>query len=393
MTVHGNPLRSEDVRMKNEKIILHAIQQSSQISQSRIVKLTGLKAPTVLRIFTYLEEQGLIMLADFTEGGSERKGRRPVYYQVNPQAHYVIGIEMYSKEISIVVVDFAKQPVYSKNVSDAGFRDADELFAMVCTLIREALSTLGLDRKQVLGIGVGAPGRVKVSNGEIIFYARVRNLENYPMGSMLEEEFSLPVQVNNNASVVALNAYRRGLAGESQSLLTFLIRTGVGGGYIYHGKLMTPQERTAVELGHISPDRNGRPCGCGAQGCIESYLSEVALLEDAASELKTASLEELDELVGQQDPKAAAFIEERGRYLALGARDLYRLFAPDTMLIITRYKHIAESYAKTVYDLLKNDAFLHKEQGLLVLPGVYDPLEACRGAADLIFASYFMQEV
>ena len=393
MAISSNPLRGEDVRQKNEKLILHAILQHGSISQSEIVSLTGLKAPTVLRIFSYLEKNGLIQVNEQAQrDNGDRKGRRPVYFQVNPRVHYVIGIELWSKQVSLVVTDFAKRPVYSRTLVDDAMEYSEQLYRHIAEMITEAVDSLGLDQSQILGIGVGAPGRIKVTNGEIIYYSRIKNLENFPLGKRLEEEFGLPVMVNNNASVLAVNAFRRGQMDSSRTLLTILIRTGVGGAYICHGTLLTPQGRTAVELGHLSVDMHGRECVCGAKGCLETYLSEVALREDAADALGTASLEDLDKRIAEQEPRTLEFMKQRAEYLSVAARDLYRLFAPDTILIITRYEHISKCYRDMIYRTLQEDSFCHKEQGVEVTASVYDPEEACRGAADLIFDAYFMME-
>ncbi len=125
MKIHDAPLRSEDVRQKNEKIILQAIQKSRGLSQSEVVALTGLKAPTVLRIFTYLEERGLIQVTDTVERQlPERKGRKPVFYQVNPTTHYTIGIEFWSRQISIIMTDFQKNLIYSSTVAFVAIENA-----------------------------------------------------------------------------------------------------------------------------------------------------------------------------------------------------------------------------------------------------------------------------
>ncbi len=390
MGVVINPLRGEDVRQKNEKLILQAIQQRKTISQSEIVALTGLKAPTVLRIFSYLEQQGLIEITEYVHPSSkERKGRKPVFYRVNPKAHYVIGVELWSKQVSIAVADFSKKLIYSKSIP-VSIEHSEELYAMVHDLITEAVSSLSFDMTSVLGIGVGAPGRIKVKNGEIIYYSRVKDLENFPMARRLEEDFSVPVLVNNNASVVAMNVFRRESMDSSRTLLTILIRSGVGGAYICHGRLLTPQGRTAVELGHLSIDLHGRECDCGGKGCLEAYISEISLLDDAKQELGIDSLEELDSRIGEGQESALLFIQQRGEYLSCAARDLYHLFAPDTIMIITRYPQISRVYAEFAEDVLSRDSFCQKEEVVQVIPGVYDPVEACSGAADLVFDSYFL---
>ena len=93
-----NPLRASDVRQHNEKMVLFLIYQAkrSGVSQSEVVQSTGLKAPTVFRIFNHLEEDGLIEpLALIQPETLQKKGRRPVAYRVRENALYTIGLEFW----------------------------------------------------------------------------------------------------------------------------------------------------------------------------------------------------------------------------------------------------------------------------------------------------------
>ena len=112
MSSKSKPLRSEDMREKNEKLILRYIHQNEGISQSQIVQLTGLKAPTVLRIFSILETNGLIKIKKNHQekNSSEKKGRKPVFYKVNPTARYVVGVEFWAQTACVLIVDFEKKP-------------------------------------------------------------------------------------------------------------------------------------------------------------------------------------------------------------------------------------------------------------------------------------------
>ncbi|NQT60835.1 MAG: ROK family protein [Bacteroidetes bacterium] len=390
MKIHDAPLRSEDVRQKNEKLILQAIQKSRGLSQSEIVSLTGLKAPTVLRIFTYLEERGLIRITETVDRQlPERKGRKPVFYQVNPTAHYIIGVEFWLCQISIIMTDFQKNLIYRKTIADAEIGKADELVKTLDDLIQQALSESGVPIEKILGIGVGAPGRIDTEQGKAIYYGRIRNMFNLPLREHLEKLFSIPVFINNNAGVVAMNAYRRGSAKNAHALITVLIRSGVGGAFINDGELMLVQGKTAMEIGHAAIDLNGPECFCGAKGCLEAYIAESVVLQDAQQRFPVKDLEELDALAGEGHQGAVALLEEKGTLLGVETRNLFRLFSPDSFLIMTRFPNTSRIYADKVNEALAGDFFCQESTTINVYHDVYDSVEAGRGAADLVFEDYF----
>lgn len=390
MKIHDAPLRSEDVRQKNEKIILQAIQKSRGLSQSEVVALTGLKAPTVLRIFTFLEERGLIKVTESVDRQlPERKGRKPIFYQVNPITHYTIGIEFWSRQISIIMTDFQKKLIYSRTVVDAEIGIAEDLVKTLDKLIQQALSESGIPIDKILGIGVGAPGRIDTEQGKAIYYGRIRNMINLPLREHLEKLFSIPVFINNNAGVVALNAYRRGSAKNAHALITVLIRSGVGGAFINGGELMLVQGKTAMEIGHAAIDLNGPKCFCGARGCLEAYIAESVVLQEAQNLFPVQNLEELDVMAGAGHAGTIALLEEKGALLGVETRNLFRLFSPDSFLIMTRFPNISRIYAEKVNETLKGDFFCQEAPTINVYYDVYDSVEAGRGAADLVFEDYF----
>ncbi len=391
MTLQNMPLRGEDIRKKNEKIVLCAIQKSDGLSQSDIVNLTGLKAPTVLRIFTILEKRGLIKIAkDYAIKDLDKRGRKPVYYRVIPTAHYVIGVEFWSRTAHVLIVDFSKQPVYSEDLTFPEGSDADTIVALIGDLVVRALEKTGIEKEKILGMGIGAPGRINVDTGEIIYYARIIGFTNYPLGSRLQERFKMHVSVNNNAGVIAMNAYRRGVAKNSDALFTYFIRQGVGGAFITNGRLVSVLGKTVFEVGHTTAVVDGRPCYCGAKGCLETYISETAILEAACRNgYDFTEIEQVAQKLRNGDETLERLIRKEAVQLVMSAQNIFRTLSPDGFLIITRSKEISELYAKIIQECLVHDSYNAKDAKVVVYADTYSPIEAGFGACDLIFDRFF----
>ena len=386
--MESTPLRSEDVREKNEKLVLRYIQHSQGISQSEIVQKTGLKAPTVLRIFSILEADGLIMVQknpperDF----GDKKGRRPVYYTVNPRARYVIGLEFWSLTAFILVVDFARNPVYSLEICLREDVDALTIYSQLEKLIAQAITESGIDPARILGLGVGAPGQVDVKTGEIISYRKTKGFTNFNLGQRLHERFGCRVKVANNAGVIALHAYRQGVAKESHALFTFFIRRGVGGAFIHEGNLFSVLGKTAFEVGHTIVNMDGKSCYCGSRGCLEAYISEAAILESLEeNDLHFDTIEEVEQRLAVEDRAVTDIVRQCARYLSVSGQSVLRLLSPDGFLIITRFRTLSRIFADELEQMIRCDAC---EDCVQVYHNAYAPLEAGLGACDLIFDEY-----
>ena len=390
MNLKSTPLRSEDVREKNEKLILRYIHQSDGISQSQIVQLTGLKAPTVLRIFSILESNNLIKIKTNHQekGSSEKKGRKPVFYRVNPTARYIVGVEFWSKTACVLIVDFAKNPVYSLNICLREGENADDVYTELESLIDQAIHDSKINRDKIIGIGVGAPGQVNMDTGEIVNYRKIPGFSAYPLGQKLTDHFELPIFVANNAGVIAMNAYRQGIAQTSEALFTYLIRRGVGGAFIHRGTLFSVLGKTAFEVGHTITDMNGKSCYCGSSGCLETNVSESAILEYVVEEgYQFSEIEEVEQELLRGNKDLEQKIAVCGNHLAVSAKNILRIVSPDGFLIITRFKNISRIFAQEIEDAIRKDI---PESKTKVYYDEYRSLEAGLGACDLVFDNYFL---
>lgn len=385
----GEPLRGNDVREKNEKLVLQIIHKSDGISQSEVVQLTGLKPPTVFRIFSSLEEGGLIEAFDKKVPVSERKGRRPVYYRTKADARFIIGIDFWVRSASIVIVNFSGEPVYKEVTELHDFIDAEQVVTVLEDLIEKSLQRAGIPRDRLIGIGIGAPGRVDIETGTVVHYGRIRGMNNFSIKATIEEKFGLPVFVHNNATVVALSEYRYGVAKNKNNLLTVLIRSGVGGSFINDGKIFVTNNRTTLEIGHMTIDIHGRECDCQHRGCLESYVSEEVLIHDIRDTGIEVNFDDLDRAIASQDKKVLAVLDEKAMIIAEGIYSLYQLFGPDSFLLVTRSEALSDYLADAIQQKLKWTDEADVDEKCVVLPCKYDPILAGVGASDLVLDQFF----
>ncbi|MFQ3548003.1 MAG: ROK family transcriptional regulator [Termitinemataceae bacterium] len=392
------PLRSTDIRERNEKMILSLVQKHRQLSQSEVVALTGLRAPTVFRIFSALESAGYIRPAAMDERRGppsgvlplteEKKGRKPQYFEVVPEAFYTIGIDFWSQSATLAVGDFAGEIRYIDEERFPPDLNADGVMAKLQNLIDRSREAVGMKESCLLGFGIGAPGRIDIETGMVIDYKRIPGMQRFPIAQLVQERYGVPVYLHNNASLAALAELKYGAARGAKSLFTFLVRSGVGGAYIEHQQPLTFLGKSALEVGHLCMTCDGPPCTCGRQGCLESYMSEDGLLGFAQQTIPMQSMEELetklqtadrDEILAALDIPLAMF--ERA------IRNIHTLFVPESYLIICRFPALAalleEECCRRLADLVRWDGLPPEIHAV-----VYDSRRIGRGATDLVIERF-----
>jgi predicted NBD/HSP70 family sugar kinase len=391
--MNRRPLRSYDVRERNEKLVLSIIHGADGISQSEVASITGLKPPTVFRIFSQLQADGVIRECTPDRPSTPSKGRKPSFYCVVPESLYIIGIDFWAGSAAVVVADFAGDAVYSQVTEIPPDIGADAVMGEISALVRRAIASSGLGAEKVLGIGVGAPGIVDIGTGTIVRYPRIPGFDGYGVAARIEEEFGWPVHVHNNTAVLALGEYRYGCAAGHQSVMTFLVRSGVGGAFLQDGRVLTNRGRTVLEVGHMVLDPDGEGAS-GLDGSLEAYLSEGAL-EATVRNCGFGSLAEFGERpAASASPVSDACpdLREAARRFAQAVHSLSNLLNPESYLIVSRHRWLSEYLAAALDEYLDSDAPGLSEGAAAVLPQTYDPLRACHGAADLVLDRFFARE-
>lgn len=197
----------------------------------------------------------------------------------------------------------------------------------------------------VAGIGVGCPGTV---DRGVVRYSNNLNWRDFPLAAFLGARTGLPVYLGNDANVAALGEALAGCAQGAESAVILTLGTGVGGGVVLGGKLLTGYTGAASEPGHMvildTPDAPA--CTCGRRGCLEALASATALIR-MTKEARRACPESLLHVLapeeGDVDGRTAFDAAARGdaagqgvvdrytHYLAVGVANLINIFFPEVV--------------------------------------------------------------
>lgn len=133
---------------------------------------------------------------------------------------------------------------------------------------------------QVSGIGAGAPN-ANYYSGEIELAPNLPWKGTIPLRRLIEEAFGLPVTITNDANATAIGEMIYGAAKGMKDFIIITLGTGVGSGFVANGQLIYGHDGFAGELGHVIAVRDGRDCGCGRKGCLETYSSATGIVRTA----------------------------------------------------------------------------------------------------------------
>ena len=249
-----------------------------------------------------------------------------------------IGVDLGGTNIKAALVDAQGKVLQQESCPTALPRSAEAICGDVVRLCKQLMEKAhGL----VAGIGVGCPGTVDPETG-VVLYANNLGWKQFPMGPFLTQRLGLPVVMGNDANVAAFGEAMAGCAKDAQSAVILTLGTGVGGGVVLDGRLLTGYTGAAAELGHMMIEKDGEPCTCGCRGCLETYASATALIRQtrramtAHPESLMNTLAKPDEVTGrtafdaafQGDAAARQVVQEYIRYLAIGIASLINIFFP-----------------------------------------------------------------
>ena len=213
----------------------------------------------------------------------------------------------------------------------------------VADAIRDKLAERSVEKEEVVGIGVGVPA--PVTNGGIVKQTANLSWGYKNVKAELEELTGITTKVENDANIAALGEMWKGGGVGNENMVMITLGTGVGGGIIYNGRILTGTNGAGGEIGHIvaNPLEKKR-CGCGKTGCLEQYasatgivrLAKRALLDfdgETVLDIQTVTAKDVFDAVKAGDRAAIEIAEEFGRYLGYAMATISTLVDPSIYVI------------------------------------------------------------
>lgn len=255
---------------------------------------------------------------------------------------YYMGIDVGGTFVKGVIINERGETVIDGDIPTVG----GEKLADCIEVLADRL-VLGANKvfSSLSGVGVCCPGLVDAQSGTVIFAGNL-NLNNYPLGELLNKKFGVPVKVCNDANAAALGEAKFGAGKNYSDSVLITLGTGVGGGIVIGGKLFEGNKSAGAEIGHMVIERGGHKCTCGRRGCFEVYCSARALTEktrekmeeDTSSQMwKTYTYDSADARTAFEymdtDATAKKVVNWYLERLACGIINLANIFRPQVIML------------------------------------------------------------
>src|SRR5690625_4727224 len=222
----------------------------------------------------------------------------------------LLGIDIGGTTVKIGMVDHEGEIIHKWEIPTTIGSQSHLLVHHIWQSVLDYADSFSLKTTQLKGIGIGAPGFIDNKTG-IVHEAVNIGWKNYHLADEFKKISGLPIFVENDANVAALGENWIGGGNHAKHLIAVTLGTGVGGGIIIDGSIVTGESGTAGEIGHLTIDRHGYDCNCGRKGCLETITSATGIVNQA-----------MDLIASNPKSKLANFYMEQG---SITAKDVFTL--------------------------------------------------------------------
>ncbi|HET7419301.1 MAG TPA: ROK family transcriptional regulator [Candidatus Dormibacteraeota bacterium] len=321
------------LRDRNRQRVMEILRVQGQISQADIARATGLSRTTVSSLIAELKDAGLVLDVD-ARPGPARGGRPGVQLVLRDPSRVVAGIDFGHSHVGIAIADMAHNVLAERVFELDVNRQAVQALEGASRMFGEVLDAAGVDRRNVLGAGIGIPGPVDRARGTAGSSTILPGWVGLRIASEMEERLGVPVQIENDANLGALAELTWGAGRDCASFAYVKAATGIGAGIVIDGRLLRGATGTAGEIGHTTLDEAGPLCYCGNRGCLETVASGPAIVElvgPIGGERLT--LARIVELAAGGDLRCRRAVADAGREIGVAVAGLCNLINPERVII------------------------------------------------------------
>jgi glucokinase-like ROK family protein len=398
------------VKQHNLGVVLQYLLYESNLSRVQLAQRTNLSNTTITNLISQLLEQGIVSEIDHKQdetGKLRPVGRPRTSIHLEPNARYVAGVHIGVGTFRIAITNLLDEMVINRVEKFDINASSDEVMERMAAAIQVTLDESGVEHGKILGLGIGASGLVEVATG-INLLAPNLNWHNAPLREYYQERLHLPVFVDNNVRAMAMGEAYFGVGRGVDSLAFVYGRVGVGAGLIFRGQPFRGSISGAGEIGHnVMLLEGGEPCRCGNHGCLETLVSEPALLRYAdkiaqshPDGILARTNQERQDLIPiervfaaarQGDKEVQGMLEERAYYLGVALAGLVNLFNPEMILLGGIFSSGEDFFLETARRVTRDMAFGGMGKRVRIASTSFGWRAGVLGAAALALMHFFYQ--
>jgi glucokinase len=283
----------------------------------------------------------------------------------------VAGIDIGGTNTVFGLVDSQGKILLKESVSTEHFPIPEDLAAVVCEHIKKAVANLG-NEYALVGVGIGAPNG-NYFNGTIEFAPNLKWTGIVPLAKMFAERLHVKAVLTNDANAAAIGEMMFGGAKKMKDFIFITLGTGLGSGIVANGEMIYGHDSFAGEIGHVIMFTDGRQCGCGRKGCLETYCSATGIKRTYSDLLmsnhekvemkdRVADAKYIYDKALQGDKYAIEAFNYTGEILGLALANSVAYTSPEAIFLFGGlaqagdfiFKPTQESFEKNLLNIYKN---------------------------------------
>lgn len=289
----------------------------------------------------------------------------------------VIGLDLGGTNSVFGIIDREGKVLTTTSIKTQGYQNVESYVEDSVKSVMQIVEEVG-GMEKINAMGIGAPGG-NYYNGTIEQAANLAWAKGVvPLADMFASRLNIPVAITNDANAAAMGEMIYGEAVGMKNFVELTLGTGVGSGIVANGQLIYGCDGFAGELGHMVVEPEGRPCGCGRKGCLETYCSAtgvvrttVAMLEESTepTSLRDIPREELSSYEVYKaamagDAMAKEVFRQTGRRIGVACANIATFLSPEAFIFFgglaqagdLLFHPMEEAYNENVLSLYKGKA-------------------------------------
>jgi predicted NBD/HSP70 family sugar kinase len=359
------------LRVRNRERVLGTLRERGRISQADIARITGLSRTTVHTLVTELKDSGV--LHEVEAGVPDSRGGRPaVLLMLRDSSLAVVGIDFGHSHVGVAVADIGHNVLAERRCDLDVSHNAAKALDTATRMVDEVLAEAKVERRSVMGAGIGIPGPVDREQGAVGSATILPGWIGLRIGSAMQDRLGMPVEIENDANLGALAELTWGAGRECSNFAYVKVATGIGAGLVIGGKLLRGASGTAGEIGHTTLDEAGALCYCGNRGCLETVASGPAIIGLVGlvnGEVPT--LAQIVDLAVAGEVRCHRAIADAGHEIGVAIAGLCNLINPERVVVGGLLSRTGEVLLHPMRESIRRHAVQAAAEKLEVVPAVF----------------------
>lgn len=336
------------LRKMNERRILEVVQEHGPLSRADVRRLSGISAPTVSKTVAALIDAKFLEECDVPPTSP---GRPSKILKLASKTVQVLGLTITPNHCRVISagLDEAMNDEHLVELPTPGnYEEILDLYESACKKLMQ-------DTVPTLGIGISLPGLLNRRSNTTLFAANLPQLNGKSLAADLQKRLDVETIMLNESYTLCLAERSCGAAKNLQDFGIVDMTAGLGFGAFVGGQYLDGHSGLGAELGHICVDVNGKLCGCGNRGCLETVATDkeiAAALTGEAQELKNIPAIVAQVKSGELNATSDQMTDCL-QYVAIALAAAINLYNPSTLFVYSRFLNASDAMFQQVVELTR----------------------------------------